>query len=339
MGYFMKELKSLAGYGLAHAVVDAVCAGVLFNFLFLGRGNLINLILLYGVLAFGLQPLFGLLVDKLKAPKGFSILGILLVGLSTIIFSSPQIAVIFAGLGNAIFHVGGGTVSLNITPKKASAPGIFVAPGAIGLAFGTVMGKLGFFVWWHFLLAILAAGLVILLIKIPKIDYVKRKSRLSYFELVLLLFLLSILIRSFIGTILVFPWKANLILLIILTVGVFIGKALGGIIADKFGWIKTAVASLLISAPLLAFGSLNPALAIVGIFFFNMTMPITLVAISNLLPGRPGFAFGLTCLALIFGTILVYMGLGSLFGNWPIFLTIVVSMIALYIGLRRSKTP
>jgi hypothetical protein len=45
---------------------------------------------------------------------------------------------------------------------------------------------------------------------------------------------------------------------------------------------------------------------IFGIFLFNMTMPITLVVISNTFQGRQGFAFGLTTLALIIGALPYY---------------------------------
>jgi hypothetical protein len=37
----------------------------------------------------------------------------------------------------------------------------------------------------------------------------------------------------------------------------FAGKAFGGILSDRFGWIKISVGALLISAPLLAFGKVN----------------------------------------------------------------------------------
>jgi FSR family fosmidomycin resistance protein-like MFS transporter len=176
-----------------------------------------------------------------------------------------------------------------------------------------------------------------IIVKIPNINYKTSSGKTNYFELILILLLFSILIRSFIGSVLIFPWKSNIPLAIILTLGVFLGKALGGIFADRFGWIKVALFSLLISAPVLAFYSLSPIAAIAGIFLFNMTMPITLVAISNILPGKPGFSFGLTCLALIFGTLLVYLGTASVLNNLLILLIIIVSVIVLYFGLRLSK--
>ena len=79
------------------------------------------------------------------------------------------------------------------------------------------------------------------------------------------------------------------------------GKALGGIISDRLGWIETSVGALLISAPLIAFA--GPAGIIAGLFVFQMTMPVTLVAAVKVFPKKPAFAFGLTCLALVGGAI------------------------------------
>jgi len=44
---------------------------------------------------------------------------------------------------------------------------------------------------------------------------------------------------------------------------------------------------------MIAFGEIHPALLTVGLFIFQMTMPITLVAVYLLLPGRPRSGFRL----------------------------------------------
>ncbi|NTV31201.1 MFS transporter [candidate division WWE3 bacterium] len=161
-------------------------------------------------------------------------------------------------------------------------------------------------------------------------------SKINYFEFILLLVLLSISIRSLVGSVLIFPWKTNIDLLIILTGAVVLGKGLGGILADKFGWVKIGVGSLALSIPFLVFGANVPFLAIVGMFLFNITMPITLVAISNIFPGRPGFAFGLTTLALIIGTIPAFFSIKQGLGNdWFVFGIITISALALYFGLKK----
>jgi FSR family fosmidomycin resistance protein-like MFS transporter len=92
---------------------------------------------------------------------------------------------------------------------------------------------------------------------------------------------------------------------------------------------------LLLSAPLLAFGVSNPVLAIIGIFLFNLTMPVTLTAIANMLPGRAGFAFGLTALALVTGALPASTEIkGIMTNHWIVLVTILVSALILYTGLK-----
>lgn len=40
---------------------------------------------------------------------------------------------LIAGIGNAMFHIGGGIDVLNISDKKATLSGIFVSTGALGI--------------------------------------------------------------------------------------------------------------------------------------------------------------------------------------------------------------
>jgi FSR family fosmidomycin resistance protein-like MFS transporter len=85
---------------------------------------------------------------------------------------------------------------------------------------------------------------------------------------------------------------------------------------------------------LLAFGAGFPVIGMIGIFLFNFTMPITLVVISNLLPGRPGFSFGLTTLALIIGALPTFFHCKYLFsGSWVLLISILFSALAIFIGL------
>ena len=343
---FKNISANLLVYGTAHAVVDGICVAIIFSLFrnqIIGSGGIIGLVILYNVLAFGLQAIFGLATDYFKSPRVVAFLGCILTGLSAFAFLSvPIIAVILAGFGNALFHIGGGSISLNLTPKKAAAPGIFVAPGALGLFVGTMIGRNGQFIAWIAILILAILCVAMFVVKKPEMDYSHeeiKESKFIYFEFILILVLLSIAIRSLVGSVLIFPWKTNIDLLIVLTGAVVLGKGLGGILADKFGWVKIAVGALALSIPFLIFGSSIPFLAIVGMFLFNITMPITLVAISNVLPGRPGFAFGLTTLALIIGTMPTYTEFKVFLGTrWFLFAIIIISTLSLYLGLLRYLT-
>jgi len=332
---------NLAVFGTAHAMVDGTCAAVLFTIPSvhdLTGADFYYLVLIYNVLAFGTQPLAGRLTDLLQTPRWSAALGCVVTAASVLgLWFSPMAAVLLASVGNALFHVGGGTISLNLTPQRATGPGLFVAPGAIGLAAGIAIGKAGLFVSWPFVCLLLTCCVGMWAVKIPSIDYERRSAAttITFFGVMVLLLLGSISIRTLIGFSVAFPWKADSTLLAILVVAVFCGKAAGGVLADRYGWLPVAVAALLISAPLIPFGANVPGLAIVGVFLFNLTMAVTLAAVAGAFPGRPGFAFGLTCLFYIAGGLLAFTYGRDLLNNpWIVLLVILCSAAALFAGLR-----
>ena len=334
------QIRTLSGYSIIHGIIDLCCAVIVFSTLLYHGYNVKDVfifVVTYNIIAFGLQAPFGYLVDKYQVPRESAFIGCILVLSSFFLFNIPPLVVILSGLGNAFFHVGGGSISLNFNPTKATAPGIFVAPGALGLTIGVLIGKSGSFISWPFVLLLIASCLFIIFSKIPEINYQKTstKPNINYFEVIILLLLLSVSIRALYGLTAVFTWKADITLLFALTAAVVAGKALGGFLADKFGWVKTAIFALIISAPLLSFFQGSPILAIIGAFLFQITMPITLTALSNMLPGRTATAFGLTVLALIIGAIPVYLGVKPFLSNqWIVLTIIIISASSLLIGFK-----
>jgi hypothetical protein len=116
---------------------------------------------------------------------------------------------------------------------------------------------------------------------------------------------------------------------------VVLGKAAGGILGDRLGWTRVALSGLIVAAPLLVIFPDTPALAITGAFFFNLTMPITLTCLANMLPGYTGFAFGLTTLALITGALPTFTPLKDVTGQAGFLLAVIlISLAALYAGLQ-----
>jgi MFS family permease len=331
--------SNISVYSISHALIDATCAATLYAIAALDQTapqDLFHLIVFYDVLAFATQPLFGLLADTFRLPVYTATLGTLLVAASTLCLQLPFLAALMAGIGNAMFHVGGGVISLNLAGGKATLPGIYVAPGALGLMIGTLIGKGGHFVAWPFILLLMAS--VVLILRLPRPETPTPRelpTDLRWFETVILLLLVSIAIRGMVGLSLVLPWKSDPVWLLSLTGAVVLGKALGGILGDRFGWTAVAVSGLAVSAPLLTFFAHIPPIAIMGTFLFNLSMPITLICLVQMLPGKSGFAFGLTTLALIIGAWPTFTQLRVPMGH-PAFVltTILISIVALYAGLR-----
>ncbi len=128
-------LGNISTYCLTHALVDATCAATLFAIAALGQHKphlLFYMIVLYNVVAFATQPLFGLAVDTFDLPVTAAVAGALLVAAATLLLSVPFLTALITGVGNALFHVGGGVVSLQLASGRATLPGIYVAPGALG---------------------------------------------------------------------------------------------------------------------------------------------------------------------------------------------------------------
>lgn len=299
------SFTNLLTYSIIHAIVDASCSAIIASNVAIGKWNLKELsfyIVLYNILAFAFQAPLGYIVDILKKPAEAAILGCLLVLVGILSSRVVSLALIIAGIGNALFHIGGGVTVLNLKPGKASLPGIFVAPGALGLLAGTLLGKSTYYSPLIFVVLLIISPIIILIIKIPinDISY-KPQEDLNKFYPILLLILTSIALRGLIGFMLNYSWKTNVLLLIAFTLAVAMGKALGGILGDYLGWTKVTILGLLFSAPFLVLGIHIPLLAILGVFLFNLTMPVTLVVTAKILPGKSGFAFGLTTLALIIG--------------------------------------
>ena len=123
--------------------------------------------------------------------------------------------------------------------------------------------------------------------------------------------LLVVVLRSYAGISQAFPWRGAWVLP--LTLALVLGKAAGGFVMDRLGPERAAGASLGLAAALYLASAL-PLPGVLAVFFFNMTMPITLCAAARLLPGAKGFTFGLLTFGLFLGFLPEFLG-------WPRLLT------------------
>ena len=79
--------------------------------------------------------------------------------------------------------------------------------------------------------------------------------------------------------------------------------------------IDDIFAALLLSLLFIVLGKYGFGFACCGMMLFQMTMPITLSAVYRMFPGRPGWSFGLCCLALVAGALPVFSPMGAHFGS------------------------
>ncbi len=301
------EKRRLAFHAAAHFTVDLSCFFALWSAALRGDDAPL-LILLYNFLAFALQAPLGALLDRMDDARPCTILGCGLVAWGVLSLAFPLPSVMLLGLGNALFHVGGAVTSLRHRPGDALYAGIFVAPGALGVALGTLSGKGSLVSPLLFVMLLLICIAAIWLGGSGakrECDNICMPSPMNHIGAgAILCCLISIGIRSFAGfTVQTLSGTAALLLLGA-SASCF-GKLFGGILT---GWIPYRIAGILgvgIGGLIMAF---FPAsyVTYAGIFLFNLAMPLTLSAVMAALPGHAGFGFGLTTLALFLGSAPLY---------------------------------
>ena len=331
-------------YGLIHAMIDASCVTAVFHSIFLfdvQSSDRLVLVLTYNILAFAGQSVLGLAIDKYRFTRGAILLGVVSTALAVILMRfHPLTTAILAGLGNALFHVGAGALSLHVRTGRATPPGIFVAPGALGLGLSAWIRKSDLVFVWPFMVVLSLVFFYALASANPRVPYddPPKKPKINRPMLILMLLLFSITIRSFVGMGAAFACPKTTLVPFALASAAFAGKAMGGVLSDRLGWLEISVGALLVSVPLITFGGTNAVTLTLGLFLFQMTMPVTLVACAMILPGRPAFAFGLTCLALILGALPSFFATVRAHYDHNLFLVLILlSATVVYIALRELR--
>lgn len=340
-----KSRNVVATYALAHLVVDFACAFLMFQKLSASEQWYLCL-LLYNFCAFALQMPLGLLADKWNRNALCAALGCALVALGYGFGSIPIAAAVVAGVGNALFHVGGGLDVLNVSGEKSSASlGVFVSPGALGIYLGTMLGKQGGVPVALVVIALCAAaGFILAAQYLPHKSFVSGNVPVSFATaaspaalIAIACLFFVVCLRSYVGMSLNFAWKGQGAWGVVLVCGIVLGKTAGGFLADKFGAAWTSVVSLGLAA-LLFLLSAHPLAGVGALFLFNMTMPITLWAMARMLPGGKGFSFGLLTFGLFGGFLPGYLGFEPLLGSEVGFaLAALASIALLFAGLRRTS--
>lgn len=268
------------------------------------------------------------------------------VAVSGTLVSSASVlwSVILIGTGNGMFHIGGGVDILNLSSGRYAPPGVFISTGALGVFLGKRAGKALFGSWLSAdlavfsLMAFTALGVFRTCSRalppasrpspapLKQLDnhpclFASPSHAVFWFLGAALLFAV-VIVRSYYGVILRYPWSGASHAAALSVLCLALGKMAGGFLADRIGAGRATAFSMGLAAILspLGFGisSLNSAgstgivavfCGLLSILLFNMTMPITLVLLARLLPRQKGFAFGILTLALFLGT------LPSLFGK------------------------
>lgn len=323
--------RALPLYSFAHFWVDFSCAMLLLGGA--AEGERLFTFLLYNFFAFAVQMPLGLLADYLGGERKVAALGCILAAVAWGFSGLP--AAIAAGLGNALFHVGGGLYALNAS-EGCGVLGVFVSPGAVGIYLGALAPVQGLVpgpaVWLGLLL--MAAAILRWGNGNPNADFTPVPTGGSRAAIPLLCLFAVVVLRAVVGGAFQFPWKGDLGFWLVLAVAG--GKAAGGLLADRLGRLRVAAASLGLAA-VSFLGSDLPALGLLAVFAFNMTMPLTLWGAGRILRGAKGLAFGLLTFALFLGALPALLGVPTMPGSGGLYAAGAAgSLYLLYTGLKEE---
>jgi FSR family fosmidomycin resistance protein-like MFS transporter len=265
----------VAVYALTHFLVDFACAFLIFRS-FDSSENLYISFLIYNFCAFALQMPLGLLADKFNKNALCAVCGCILVASAFGFTAIPAASAVLAGVGNGLFHVGGGIDVLNASHGKAGALGVFVSPGALGIFLGKLLGKQSVVPEILVIPVVLAASTLILLLRFKKgKSFASGNAPLAFgragapvaLAAAACLFLV-VCMRSYVGMTLSFPWKGEWYWSWVLVFAVVLGKTAGGFLADRFGATGTSVVSLALSAALFLLPDI-PLAGVAALFLYD----------------------------------------------------------------------
>jgi FSR family fosmidomycin resistance protein-like MFS transporter len=275
------------------------------------------------LLGLGLQAA-GLLVSPLNAPA----------------------AVTLAGLGSGCFHVGGGALALCATRGRAVGPGLFAAPGVVGLALGGYLAISGAASPWPWLALLIAVGAAIAALGQPALPYTGGTDEPAFerHDLIMIALLVGIALRSLVWTTLQYVLEARLDVLLVLALAAAVGKVLGGLLADRFGWRRWTLLALGSAAATLTAGADNLYVLMLGVALLQSATPGALAATLRLLPRQPATAAGLGLgLAIAAGGLPLMVGWGGALRSPPVLAAVTlgaaVFCVAALAWLAKPRAP
>lgn len=343
-----KKVFSLSYHTILHCLVDFCCIYYMSMVvvplsLGVGVGQYMFYVILYNFVAFAGQLPVGIFGDYIQRNHYMVASGLFLLLMAYVgtFFALPILTtVLLLGIGNACFHVGGGRDAMAYNENACWPVGVFVATGAFGVFGGRWIAGHGMNWLLPMTIVLIAALLIQIILCYISAEHKQNKQifSLEYTQgrwslLIAFCCFIVVVLRSFAGTVFKFSWSSGSLALL-MTVGIVLGKALGGILADRFGIQRTVLVSLTCSTILFFGANTVPVMGLLAVFLFNMTMPITLSMLGMHFPHAKGTMFGALTFAIFLGLIPSYFcNIAQFSQTWMYVLLTAASLVLLYIPL------
>lgn len=287
-------------FGALHGCNDFIAGYMLSSLSVSSKDVSLNSIafLVYSLIAFGGQLPAGIIVDKFKKVKLFSLFSIAGMILAVALFYiNIFAAILFSAFASAFIHVCGGAACYLSDNKNSTLAGIFTSPGVVGLIIGGIVGATSFS--YFYVLAILLLVLLFMMSKIDipsyeQLEQQESKSILEAHDFFMLVLLMAIAFRSLIWNVMHMMCFSDDTWLIAIAISAFSGKLLGGYITSKVDWKKFVFVSMILSALLLNFGKNELPIFCMGVALLQSAVPVTLLLMQQYMKKSPAIAAGLS---------------------------------------------
>lgn len=303
-------------------------------------------VILYDFFAFCPQLLVGDFYNRNKKTNigligaAFFVAAILLAKFDN--FNIYLLSVLILAIGNAFLHVCGAVATASVSQNKIFPSALFVAGGAFGIIIGRYLANINVKTYILFI-----PVLIIVLISIftakrwckSKVEYINVdivNKKYSY-AAILLIALIVVMVRSYMGFVIPINWKSEFYHSILLFTFLGIGKALGGLLCDKLGYRLVATISTLLCVPFIIIGKDFMLASLFGMLLFSMTMSVTYAMTLSIIKNNPGVAFGVTTIGLFLGAVPVFFIKFDAFTSMVLVVLLsLVSYILLNISLKNG---
>jgi MFS transporter, FSR family, fosmidomycin resistance protein len=288
-------------WGLLHGINDWVAGYMIISYSLHHPIQYTTIaLLIYTILGFGGQLPVGMWIDKRNNLSPFITTSLLLLVASIPAFWLHDLSgIIIAGFSSAFLHVTGGSICLQNANEKSTPLGLFTAPGVLGLTLGIASGNLS--MWW--LGAAIAGVLLVIALfnlrsttkyAMPRVQGGEAHALVEGHDWIMIAILLAATLRSFLYEVInLFShnWQYGLL---VIGIAAFVGKIVGGFLADKIGWRRWVYITLPLAFLLLQFGRDNIFVLGFGIACLQSSVPVSLLLMQKTMPGMPASATAMT---------------------------------------------